>query len=114
MREELLAVRDKFGDERRTEIENVYDEIDIEDLIAEEDCVITMSHCGYIKRQPVDTYHAQRRGGRGITGMVTKEEDFVEELFIASTHSFILFFTDKGRVYRLKGYMIPELSLIHI
>lgn len=110
VREELLAVRDKFGDERRTEIENVYDEIDIEDLIAEEDCVITMSHCGYIKRQPVDTYHAQRRGGRGITGMVTKEEDFVEELFIASTHSFILFFTDKGRVYRLKGYMIPEAS----
>lgn len=106
--DELRAVRDKYGDERRTMIENVFDEIDIEDLIAEEDCVITMSHVGYIKRLPVDTYRSQRRGGRGIQGMTTREEDFVEELFIASTHSYILFFTDQGRVYRLKGYMIPE------
>ncbi len=108
IKEELIAVRDKYGDERRTQIENVYDEIDIEDLIDEEECVITMSHAGYIKRMPVDTYRAQRRGGRGITGMTTREEDFVEELFVASTHSYIMFFTDRGKVYRLKGYQIPE------
>jgi len=106
--EELTEIRDKFGDERRTEIAVVEDEIDIEDLIDEEECVYTLTHAGYIKRMPANTYRAQRRGGRGITAMTTKEEDYVETLFTASTHDYILFFTNHGRVYRKKGYMIPE------
>jgi len=106
--EELTEIRDKYGDERRTEIAVVEDEIDIEDLIDEEECVYTLTHAGYIKRLPANTYRAQRRGGRGITAMTTKEEDYVETLFTASTHDYILFFTNLGRVYRKKGYMIPE------
>jgi DNA gyrase subunit A len=106
--EEMTAIRDKYGDERRTEIAVVEDEIDIEDLIDEEECVYTLTNAGYIKRLPANTYKAQRRGGRGITAMTTREEDYVETLFTASTHDYILFFTNHGRVYRKKGYMIPE------
>ncbi len=108
LKDELCAIRDKFGDERRTEISANLSDIDDEDLIEKEDCVITRTHFGYIKRMPVDTYRAQRRGGRGITGLTTREEDYVEELFVANTHSYILFFTDRGRMYKLKGYQIPE------
>ncbi len=108
LKEELLAIADKYGDDRKTEIQDVAGEIDMEELIKEEDCVFTMTHNGYIKRVPADTYKAQRRGGRGITGMTTREEDFVEELFVGSTHDYIMFFTTKGKVYRLKGYEIPE------
>ncbi len=106
--DELNELREKYGDERRTEIAHVSGEVDIEDLIPEETCVFTLTHAGYIKRQPADTYQAQRRGGRGITALSQKEEDFVEELFLASTHDHILFVTDCGRVYRLKGYQIYE------
>ena len=105
---ELTEIRDKYGDERRTEIAIVEDEIDIEDLIDEEDCLYTLTNAGYIKRMPANTYKAQRRGGRGITGMTTREEDYVETIFTASTHDYILFFTNMGRVYRKKGYLIPE------
>ena len=108
LKEELIAIRDKFGDERRTEIQDVEDEIDIEDLIEEEQCVFTMSHAGYIKRVPASTYRSQKRGGRGVTGMTTREEDFVEGVFTASTHEYILFFTSLGKVHRRKGYQIPE------
>ena len=105
---EIAEIRDKFGDERKTSIEAALDDIDIEDLIEEEDNVITMTHEGYIKRLAADTYKNQRRGGRGIIGMQTKEEDFVEKMFVSSTHAHILFFTDKGRMYRIKAYEIPE------
>lgn len=105
---ELMVLRDKYGDERRTEIAHVSGEMDIEDLISEEECVFTLTHAGYIKRQPADTYQAQRRGGRGITALSRKEEDFVEELFLASTHDYLLFVTDQGRIYRLKGYQVYE------
>ena len=108
LKEELIAIRDKFGDERRTEIQDVEDEIDIEDLIEQEQCVFTMSHAGYIKRVPASTYRSQKRGGRGVTGMTTREEDFVEAVFSASTHDYILFFTSLGKVHRRKGYQIPE------
>lgn len=108
IKEELLEIRDKFADPRRTKITSQAGELDEEDLIAEEDIVVTMTHQGYIKRLPVDTYRAQRRGGRGITALNTRAEDFVEQLFIASTHSYVLFFTNKGRVYRLRGHEIPE------
>ncbi len=108
VKEELIAVRDKFGDERRTEIQDVEDEIDDEDLIDEEDCCYTLSEAGYIKRLPVDTYRAQRRGGRGISAQSLKEEDYIKNLFIASTHDYLLFFTNMGRVHRKKGYLIPE------
>ena len=108
LKEELIAIRDKFGDERRTEIQDVEDEIDIEDLIEEEQCVFTLSHAGYIKRVPASTYRSQKRGGRGVTGMTTREEDFVEGVFTASTHEYILFFTSLGKVHRRKGYQIPE------
>ena len=108
VKDELIALRDKYGDERRTEIAHVSGEVDIEDLIPVEQCVFTLTHHGYIKRQPEDTYQVQKRGGRGISGMSRKEEDFVEELFIGSTHDFVLFVTDQGRVYRLKGYQIYE------
>jgi len=108
LKEELTAVSDKYGDERKTEIQDVEDEIDIEDLIEEEDCVFTLTAGGYIKRLPASTYKAQKRGGKGITAMATKEEDYVDTVFTASTHDYILFFTNMGKVHRKKGYQIPE------
>ena len=108
LKDELTAIRDRFGDDRLTEIQDVEDEIDIEDLIEEEQCVFTLSHAGYIKRVPAATYRSQKRGGRGVTGQTLKEEDFVEGVFSASTHDYILFFTSMGRVHRRKGYQIPE------
>ncbi len=108
LKDELTAIRDKYGDDRLTEIQDVEDEIDIEDLIEEERCVFTLSHAGYCKRVPASTYRSQKRGGRGVTGMTTKEEDFVEGVFTASTHDYILFFTNLGKVHRRKGYQIPE------
>ena len=108
LKDELLEIRDKFGDGRKTEIQEVEDEIDVEDLIEEEQCVFTLSHNGYIKRTPADEYSAQKRGGRGVRGMSTREEDYVEGLFTASTHDYILYFTNRGRVHRKKGYLIPE------
>ena len=108
LKDELIAIRDKFGDARLTEIQDVEDEIDIEDLIEEEQCVFTLSHAGYCKRVPASTYRSQKRGGRGVTGQTLKEEDFVEGVFAASTHDYILFFTNLGKVHRRKGYQIPE------
>ena len=108
LREELIAIRDKFGDERKTEIQDVEDEIDIEDLIEEEQCVFTISNQGYVKRMPVDTYRTQSRGGRGVNAQNLKDEDYVKMLNAASTHDHILFFTDLGRVHHRKGYQIPE------
>ena len=108
LKDELIALRDKYGDDRVTEIQDVADEIDIEDLIEEEQCVYTLTHGGYIKRMPVSEYRAQGRGGRGIRAMATKDEDFVDTVFTASTHDYILFFTSKGRVFVKKGYNIPE------
>jgi DNA gyrase subunit A len=110
LKEELQAIADKYGDDRLTEIQDVVDEIDIEDLIEEEDCCYTMSEAGYIKRMPVDTYRSQKRGGRGISAQSLKDEDYVKSLFIASTHDYLLFFTNRGRVHRRKGYQIPEAS----
>jgi DNA gyrase subunit A len=110
LKEELSAIAAKYGDDRKTEIQPVDDEIDVEDLIEEEDCCYTMSEAGYIKRMPVDTYKAQHRGGRGINAQSLKDEDFVKNLFIASTHDYVLFFTSAGKVHRKKGYMIPEAS----
>ena len=108
LREELIAIRDKFGDERKTEIQEIEDEIDIEDLIEEETCVFTISNQGYIKRMPVDTYRTQSRGGRGVNAQNLKEEDFVKSLYVASTHDHLLFFTDRGQVHHRKGFQIPE------
>ena len=108
LKEELGAIRDKYGDERRTEIQEVEDEIDIEDLIEEKTCVYTLTHGGYIKRLPAAEYRAQGRGGRGVRAMATKDEDYTETVFTASTHDNILLFTDRGRVYIKKGYQIPE------
>ena len=108
LREELMEIRNKFGDERKTEIQEIEDEIDIEDLIEEETCAFTLSHQGYIKRMPVDTYRTQSRGGRGVNAQNLKEEDYVKSLNIASTHDHILFFTDRGRLHSRKGYQIPE------
>ena len=108
VRDELTAIRDKYGDARRTKIVDVEDEIDDEDLIEEEDCCYTLSEGGYIKRLPVDTYRSQRRGGRGVSGQSLREEDYIKNLFIASTHDYLLFFTNTGRVHRRKGYLIPE------
>ena len=108
LKDELIAIRDKFGDERKTEIQDVADEIVIEDLIEEEECVFTLTHGGYIKRLPVSEYRAQGRGGKGVRAMSTKEEDYVQTVFTASTHDHILFFTSKGRVFVRKGYTIPE------
>ena len=108
LKEELIAIRDKYGDERRTEIQEVEDEIDIEDLIEEKQCVYTLTHGGYIKRLPVSEYRAQGRGGRGVRAMATKDEDYTETVFTASTHDNILLFTHRGRVYIKKGYQIPE------
>ncbi len=108
LKDELIAIRDKYGDDRRTEIQEIVDEIDIEDLIEEEQCVYTLTHGGYIKRLPVSEYRAQGRGGKGIRAMATRDEDYVETVFTASTHDNILFFTDKGRAFVKKGYNIPE------
>lgn len=108
IKDELNVLKDKYANDRRTKIEIDEDEIDIEDLIQEEESVITMTHFGYVKRLPADTYKSQRRGGKGIIGLSTREEDFVKNLFVTSTHNFIMFFTNKGRVYRLKAYEIPE------
>ena len=108
LREELTALRDKYGDGRLTEIQDVEGELDVEDLIQEESCVFTISHQGYVKRMPVDVYRTQGRGGRGINGQNLKEEDYVKTLTVASTHDHMLFFTDRGRVHHRKGYQIPE------
>ena len=108
IKEELLEVKQKYGDERRTKIVAAEGEIDVEDLIKEEQTVVALTHFGYIKRMPIDTYKSQRRGGKGITGMTTREEDFVKQIFTASTHDTILFFSNKGKLYRLRGYEIPE------
>ncbi len=108
IKEELTEIKEKFGDERKTKIVAAEGEIDVEDLIKEEQSVITLTHFGYIKRMPIDTYKSQRRGGKGISGIATREEDFVKQIFTASTHDTILFFSNKGKVYYLKGYEIPE------
>ena len=108
LKEELQAIADKYGDDRMTEIQDVEDEIDIEDLIEEEQCVFTLTQAGYIKRTPVSEYTAQSKGGMGKKGITTREEDYVVDVFTASTHDYILFFTDTGKVYRKKGYQIPE------
>lgn len=108
VKDEAMEMRHKYADERRTEIQSISGEVDIEDLIPVEECVLTLTHFGYIKRQTVDTYKTQRRGGRGVSGMTRREEDFAEEMFICSSHDYVLFFTTKGRVYRKKCYEIPE------
>ena len=108
IKEELIEIRDKFGDERKTKIVATEGEIDLEDLIKEEQTVVALTHFGYIKRMPIDTYKSQKRGGKGITGIATREEDFVKQIFTASTHDTILFFSNKGKLYKLKGYEIPE------
>ena len=108
IKEELLEIKEKFGDDRKTKIVAAEGEIDLEDLIKEEQCVVALTHFGYIKRMPIDTYRSQRRGGKGITGMATRENDFVKQIFTASTHDVILFFTNKGKLYKLRGYEIPE------
>ena len=108
IKEELLEIRDKFGDERKTKIVAAEGEIDLDDLIKEEQTVVALTHFGYIKRVPIDTYRSQKRGGKGITGMATRENDFVKQIFTASTHDTILFFTNKGKLYHLRGYEVPE------
>ena len=108
IKEELLKIKDKYGDKRRTQIKAAEGEIEVEDLIKEEQTVVTLTHFGYIKRMPIDTYKSQRRGGKGITGLSTREEDFVKQIFTASTHDTILFFSNKGKLYKLKGFEIPE------
>ena len=108
VKEELSEIKEKYGDERRTEIVPETKEITLEDMIASEEMVITISHSGYIKRNPLKLYRSQRRGGKGMIGMETKEEDFVEHLFVASTHDYLLFFTNNGKVYWLKVYEVPE------
>ena len=108
IKDEAMEMKKRFSDERRTEIAAISGEMDVEDLIPEEDCVLTLTNFGYVKRQTLDTYRTQRRGGRGISGMSRREEDVASELFIANSHDFVLFFSDKGRVYRLKCYEIPE------
>ena len=108
IKEELLEIKDKYGDERKTKIVAAEGEFDVEDLIKEEQCVVALTHFGYVKRMPIDTYKSQKRGGKGITGIATREEDFVKEIFTCSTHDTILFFSNKGKVYRLRGYEIPE------
>ena len=108
IKEELIKVRDKFGDDRKTKIVPAEGEINVEDLIKEEQTVIALTHFGYIKRMPIDTYKSQRRGGKGITGIATREGDFVKQIFTSSTHDLILFFSNKGKMYKLKGYEVPE------
>lgn len=110
VKDEISVIRQKYADGRRTEITADENDLEVEDLIADEDVVITISHTGYIKRVPMDTYKSQKRGGKGITGMTTKEEDFVEQLFITSTHNYLMFFTNNGKCYRVKVYDIPETS----
>ena len=108
IKEELLGIKQKYGDERKTKIVAAEGEINVEDLIKEEQTVVALTHFGYIKRMPIDTYRSQKRGGKGITGISTREEDFVKQIFTASTHDTILFFSNKGKLYRLRGYEIPE------
>ena len=108
IKEELIKIKEKYGDERRTHIKAAEGDFEVEDLIKEEQTVVTLTHFGYIKRMPIDTYKSQRRGGKGIAGLTTREEDFVKQIFTASTHDTILFFSNKGKLYRLKGYEIPE------
>ena len=108
IKEELLEIKEKFGDERKTKIVAAEGEIDLDDLIKEEQTVVALTHFGYIKRMPIDTYKSQKRGGKGITGIATREDDFVKQIFTASTHDTILFFTNKGKLYHLRGYEIPE------
>ncbi len=108
IKDEMIEVKEKFGDERKTKIIAAEGDIDVEDLIKEEQSVIALTHFGYIKRMPIDTYKSQKRGGKGITGMTTKEDDFVKQIFTASTHDTILFFSNKGKLYRLRGYEVPE------
>ena len=108
IKDELLEIKNKYNDERRTHIEEVVNDIDIEDLIQEEEVTVTLTHAGYIKRISSDTYSAQRRGGKGIQAMTTKEDDYVEHVMVTSTHSDVLFFTNRGRVYKLRAYRIPE------
>ena len=108
IKEELIEIKNKFGDDRKTKIVAAEGEIDVEDLIKEEQTVIALTHFGYIKRMPIDTYRSQKRGGKGITGIATREEDFVKQIFTASTHDTILFFTNKGKLYKLRGYEVPE------
>ena len=108
IKDELLEIKDKFSDERRTLIQDQTGDISLEDMIAKEDMVVTISNTGYIKRNPIAIYRSQRRGGKGIVGMGTKEEDFVESLFVASTHDYLLFFTNKGRCYWLKVHEVPQ------
>ena len=108
MKEDLSEIRAKYGENRKTELSIDEGEIDIEDLIADEPCVITLTNTGYIKRVPTDTYRQQRRGGKGVMGMNTKDEDFVEHVFTASTHDYLLCFTEAGRMYWLKAYRVPE------
>ena len=108
IKEELIQIKEKFGDDRKTKIVAAEGEIDVEDLIKEEQTVIALTHFGYIKRMPIDTYRSQKRGGKGISGISTREEDFVKQIFTASTHDTILFFTNKGKLYRLRGYEVPE------
>jgi DNA gyrase subunit A len=110
IKDEVADLKKKFGDDRRTEIVGEYKELDIEDLIAEEDMVISISHAGYIRRLPISAYKKQKRGGKGVSGTAMKEEDFVEHLFIASTHEYILFFTDSGKVFWLKVHEIPQVG----
>ena len=112
VKEDVTEIRDKYGDERKTEIQQISGEVDIEDLIPEEECVFTYTHFGYIKRMDKNTYKAQKRGGRGVSGMTRRDEDFVQELFMCGTHDYIMFATDMGRVYRLKGYEVPEGSRV--
>ena len=108
VKQELLEIKEKFNYPRRTEIASVEGEVDIEDLIPQEECVVTLTHFGYLKRQPLDVYKTQRRGGRGISGMTRRDEDFVSDIYTCSTHDYLMFFTNKGKVYRIKGYEIPE------
>ncbi len=108
IKEELTAIKEKYGDERKTKIVSAEGELDLEDLIKEEQTVVALTHFGYVKRMPIDTYKSQKRGGKGITGISTREEDFVKQIFTASTHDTILFFSNKGKLYKLKGYEIPE------
>src|SRR5699024_9099039 len=108
IKEEALVIKKKFNDERRTEIAAVSGEVDIEDVIPEEECVLTITNFVYVKRQKVDTYHIQKRGGRGVSGMSRREEDVATDMFVIGSHDYVLFFTNLGRVYRLKCYEIPE------
>src|SRR2546423_3744459 len=110
IKEELQEISDRFGDDRRTEITHGEGDIDIEDLIADQQMVISITHSGYIKSLPLSTYRMQRRGGKGVTGMEMKEDDYIEHLFICSTHDYLLFFTNRGKVYRSKVYELPEAS----